>query len=182
MKKALIAIISVIYVVAIILVSFLGSKAEINNQTIYVTELELHNETMYNPSYPSDINKAVVIIKNRPSEYEIGDDGKDADDMTWNIIEEGKIVKRISNIIRFKNLTYISENMNSEYQLDVRVKPDDATKKELTYYTNRSNFMTIDANGLIKFTTIPTSLVSGQLNISSTDMSGIELDITVILN
>ena len=178
MKKALIAIISVIYVVAIILVSFLGSRPEIYNKTVYVTALELKNETMYKPNTTS----IVVSVKPRPAEYEIGDDGKDADDVTWNEMEDGRVVRKIHYRIRFLDLTYISQNMQSEYQLDVRVKPDNATKKDLTYYTNRGNYITISETGLMKFTSIPAGVTPGFLNISSTDLSGVELNIAITLN
>ncbi len=178
MKKALIAIISVIYVIAIILVSFLGTRPEIYNKTVYVTALDLRNETMYKPNTSS----VVVSVKKRPPEEEIWDDGKDADDVVWNEIEGGVIVRKIDYRIRFADLTYISVNMNSEYQLDVQIKPDDATKKDLTYYTNRSNYVSIDETGLMKFTAIPAGIVTGYLNISSTDMSGVEMHVAFILN
>ena len=179
MKKALIAIISAIYVIAIVLVSFLGSKTEVHNKTIYVTALELKNTTMMNPDNPS---KYVVRIIERPDEEAIGDDGKDSSDRTWNVFDEqGNLIRKYDYNMRFYDLTYIKNNMQNEYKLDVRVKPDDATKKDLTYFTNRSNFISIDGEGMITFGNIP-SLQTGYLNISSTDLSGVQLNIYLTLN
>ena len=75
MKKALIAIISVIYVVAIIIVSFLGIRAEVVNETIYVQEIVLLNQTLYYPNMPKIEDNAIVSVYKRPSEDAIGDDG-----------------------------------------------------------------------------------------------------------
>ena len=178
MKKALIAIISVIYVAAIILVSFLGTRSTIINKTIYVTALELHNTSIYHP----DTHQLVVLVKPRPDEDEIGKDGKDASNVVWNEIEDGKIVNRISHYIMFSDLKYVESYMENEYSFDVRVKPDNATKKDLQFYCSLDTFVSVTDKGLLTFIGKPTGTIVGDLVISSTDMSGVELHLKVVLN
>ena len=56
MKKALIAIISAIYVFAIIIVSFLGVRSEVYNRTVYAEEIQLLNEDIINPATEKPFN------------------------------------------------------------------------------------------------------------------------------
>ena len=67
MKKALIAIISAIYVVAIIIVSFLGAKSEISNRVVYAEEIVLLNEDVFRENLPKIENNIIIdVYKRKP--------------------------------------------------------------------------------------------------------------------
>ena len=68
MKKALIVIISAIYVIAIVIVSFLGVRAEISNRIIYAEEIVLLNEHTYYPNKPLEEENIAVAVYKRPDE------------------------------------------------------------------------------------------------------------------
>lgn len=177
MKKALIAIISVIYIVAIVIVAFLGGRAEGVKGKVFVESIELHTTTCYkdNTTVP------YLVVIPRPREIEIGDDGKDMNNVTWNVIEDGEIKKKIGYYLDFKDITYIQNEMHNEFQLDVRVKPDDATKKDLTYYFGDDTYLTVTNTGLITFVNDPVTTFVGDMTISSTDLSGVKLNVRLVL-
>ena len=82
MKKALIAIISAIYVFAIIIVSFLGVRAEISNRTVYAEQILLLNQNIINP----DTNQIAIEVYKRPDESLIDESGIDTVgyEIIWN--------------------------------------------------------------------------------------------------
>ena len=179
MKKALIAIISVIYVVAIIIVSFLGIRAEVVNETIYVQEIVLLNQTLYYPNMPKIEDNAIVSVYKRPSEDAIGDDGVGEVDgrlINWDFNGVSR-----DYAIFIDDYFYLYENMGKKYTIETSVKPEDATKKDLTYYMSGSDAvkekLSLTNYGEITFSLQHKGWVDVDILISSTDMSGVEIDI-----
>ena len=72
MKKSVIVLIAVIYIVAIATVSFIGLKVETFNETVYVNKIEITNENL---KYAEDGSKYIVIKyvndEDNPTAYQI---------------------------------------------------------------------------------------------------------------
>lgn len=183
MKKALIAIISAIYIIAIIIVSFLGARAEISNRIIYAEEIVLLNESMYYQGLPQTEENMIIGVYKRPEENMIDSEtGKGyADEINWN---EGETKRDYAIFIYDYNEVY--DKMGKKYALKTSVKPDNTTKKDLDYFVSGGEkviqTMSIDTHGEITFDTQYTRWVGVDIVISTTDLSGKEITVQLKVN
>ena len=183
MKKALIVIISAIYVIAIIIVAFLGSRAEISNETIYTEEIVLRNETFYYPgtteAQKTQANMVYGVYK-RPEESLIDPEtGRDSvENLQWNYNwneSKQKFEGKRDYAILIYDTWYVYTLMNKELALETTVLPENATKKDLSYVVtggNAEGTLAIDNNsGKIIFSVEYESPKQTDIIISTTDGS-----------
>lgn len=166
MKKAVIAIVSVIYVVSIIIVAFLGVQAEvldnlvdINVEKIVLDELSDEDKlvggeyTYYNDAIQSTASR-VYSSYSRPNEEEIDPETGKKDTLSWNIYEEEKVADRFNYIIKVWNLNTIFDDPSwkdgvGKFKINAHVLPENATKQKITYSVIGSADVSIDENGVI---------------------------------
>ena len=189
MKKALIAIIATIYVIAIVIVSFLGTRAEIINKIVEVEEILLDNKSVAYPGItnPTSINDRIISVYTRPDESEINEEGKGygKDDtehsrlINWNY----KDIRR-DYAIFIEDYFYLYANMGGKYTIETSVLPIEATNKTLSYYLQTteatSAMLEMTSYGEITFKQDPITLddwVDADIIISSTDFSDVSIDV-----
>ena len=181
MKKALIVIISAIYIVAIIIVSFLGARAEISNRITYAEEITLLNKNTYYPNKPEEEENIAIAVYQRPDE-ELIDQSTGfglIDEFQWNY-NNGR--RKRDYIIYVYDTNFLYESMGKIYTLYTSVKPDNTTKKDLEYIIDGGDKVTktlsIDSEqGKIYFSEEYTSAVDVDILVKTTDQSYIEIDI-----
>lgn len=197
MKKITALFVGVLYFVAIIIVAFLGVQAEISNQTVEVTAIVLKEaenaakgEQMFYPS-GTDKKTCVYQLDKRPSEEDIGEDGK-YNKLIWNE-SDGKKLDYIYTIWNFNTVADSASWRDGpmHFNLGAKVEPDNATKRELLYSiydsTGGQEKASIDATGVIEFKQKYTAPVTYlYVSIRPTDNSSIsslvELRITAYKN
>lgn len=180
MKKALIAIIAAIYVFAIIIVSFLGIRAEVYNRTIDVEEIVLLND-----SITKDNGEYAIRVYKRPDESLIGEDGKAKGmPVTWNYGSEFDLKRDYAIFVYDTN--YLYKEMGKTYELYTSVKPEDATKKDLDYVLSGGDkvleTLSINNVGAISFSVNYTSVVDVDIFIKATDSSNVQIDVFMRIN
>lgn len=180
MKKALIAIISAIYVVAIIIVSFLGVRSEISNRTVYAEEIVLLNENIKNPT----TQEFAIEVYKRPSDSEIDAEGKGIDDrIVWNYGDNQE--EKRDYAIKVRDTNFLFDVMGKKYKLEAKVLPEETSKKDLQFVVSASEkvkeTLSIDNLGEISFIQEYNSPVSLDVFISTTDMSNIKIDVYMII-
>ena len=185
MKKALIAIISAIYVIAIIIVSFLGIRSEVNNRIVYAEQIELLNKNIYYENVPQIEDNLIIEVYKRPEESHINEEGKGVDDdITWNYGED-KSQKRDYAIFVY-DTNFLYDTMGKKYKIEAVVKPDNTTKKDLKYNISGGdkvvNTLLINNVGEITFSEEYTGWVDVDIFVSTTDLSNIEIDILFKIN
>lgn len=184
MKKALIAIISAIYVVAIVIVSFLGIAASVDYETIYVQQIVLDNQDDYIPGVEKTEASRITRVYKRPAESEIGTDGVGINDkVNWNFED-----KKRDYAIFIDNYFYLYENLNGQYTIKTSVLPEDATEKDLSFYISGSSIVTQYITGTnygpegysLKITSQHKGWIDVDILVTSTDLStapGASIDI-----
>lgn len=153
MKKSVMIIIGIIYVASIVVINFFGMKVFVYNKTIDVEQIVCLNKT--------DEEKGIVV-----STFE-----------SYNG-ETGTLIT-----IKFDKPANKNNRTGTMLQLDLRVLPDNATKKELSFTSTASEeeveFFTIDygkQTGLILFYK-PTSIF--EVFVKSTDNSNVTLRLKI---
>ena len=181
MKKALIVIISAIYIVAIIIVSFLGARAEISNRIIYAEEIALLNTHTYYPNKPEIEENIAIAVYQRPDEELIDQETGYGyiDEFQWNYNNNQR--KR-DYLIYVYDTNFLYDTMGKIYTLYTSVRPDNTTKKDLEYIIDGGDKVTktlsIDGDkGKIHFSEEYTSAVDVDILVKTTDQSYIEIDI-----
>ena len=181
MKKALIVIISAIYIVAIIIVSFLGARAEISNRITYAKEIVLLNENTYYPDKPKEEENIAIAVYQRPDEELIDQETGYGyiDEFQWNYNNNQR--KR-DYLIYVYDTNFLYDTMGKIYTLYTSVRPDNTTKKDLEYIIDGGDKVTktlsIDGDkGKIHFSEEYTSAVDVDILVKTTDQSYIEIDI-----
>ena len=146
MKKALIAVISVIYLVAIIVVAFLGTKNDVSNRTVYADEVVLLNEDIFYEGLPKDPNNLIIDVYKRPEESAIDQDGIGVATsssgvkqrrINWNFDYDettGDFNIKRDYAIFISDSNYFFDKMGKVLTLQAQVKPDNTTKKDLKYH------------------------------------------------
>ena len=188
MKKALIAIISAIYVIAIIIVSFLGIRSDVSNRTIYAEEVILLNKNIYYPGAPETDENIIIQVYERPEESHIKEDGKDdIEDMgiTWNYGEEKK--QKRDYAIFVYDYNFLLNEMGGNYKLEAKVKPDDTTKKDLEFYISGGDgsISTLSYNkttGEVFFKEKYTNWINVDAFIQTTDGSAVDIDVLMAIH
>lgn len=184
MKKALIVIISAIYVVAIIIVSFLGVRADVDHRVTYAEEIVLLNESLYYQGLPKVEDNLIIGVYKRPDESLINEKGVGIyDEITWNY-NEGQSKRDYAIFIYDTNFVY--NEMGKQYTLQTSVKPDDTTRKDLDYFLSGGDktvqTLTINDVGQISFSVEYTGWVGVDIIISTTDLSNVEIDVLLKIN
>ena len=182
MKKALIAIISVIFVVAIVIVSFLGIRAEVHDITIYVQEIVLNNKDEYKPRLPETETNRISRVLKRPAEEEIDPETGVGitDEVNWNFAG-----RKRDYAVYIDNYYYLFSKKGGKYTIDTTVNPVDATHKELQFYLSYyqeynadiKNNISLTSSGELTIQTTHDGWIGFDVIISSTDLSGVEIDI-----
>ena len=194
MKKAIIAIVSVIYVIAIILVAFLGVQAEIRESAkkveatgISLSDLKDNPTGHYIYYYDGSENKnaRVYEILSRPDEELIAEDGT-YDKNTWSAggVDYGFIIK-------IYNLNYIIDTPDwkvgqtqGTYGINATVLPEDATMQSLLYSkvgAEESGITIDDKTGVLTFAKIDANALF-TVGVSATDNSGLTVNIRFIVS
>ena len=181
MKKALIVIISAIYIVAIIIVSFLGARAEISNRITYAKEIVLLNENTYYLDKPKEEENIDIAVYQRPDEEFFDQETGYGyiDEFQWNYNNNQR--KR-DYLIYVYDTNFLYDTMGKIYTLYTSVRPDNTTKKDLEYIIDGGDKVTktlsIDGDkGKIHFSEEYTSAVDVDILVKTTDQSYIEIDI-----
>ena len=181
MKKALIVIISTIYIVAIIIVSFLGARAEISNRITYAEEIVLLNDHTYYPNKPEIEENIAIAVYQRPDEELIDQETGYGyiDEFQWNY-NNGQ--RKRDYLIYVYDTNFLYDTMGKIYTLYTSVRPDNTTKKDLEYKIDGGDKVTktlsIDGEkGKIHFSEEYTSAVDVDILIRTTDQSYIQIDI-----
>ena len=194
MKKVTFIFIGVIYVLAIILVAFLGVQSHIQNQTVEVTDIVLTQAKDMGKgeilTYPegSQLKASVYALYTRPEEDQIDENGK-YNGVIWNVGSEGD---RYDYVVQIRDFNVVADSASwrdgpMHFDLGAMVLPENATKKDLAYSIQDSNGntpsnATISPNlGLIHFTEKFAKKTHFRVFIRSTDNSGIQRLIDVIV-
>ena len=177
MKKALIAIIATIYVIALVIVSFLGTRAEVNHDVVEVQEILLINEDLYRPNAEKIPENRIVHVYKRPDASQIGPNGVGiTDKVNWDY--EG--ISR-DYAIYIDDYFYLYEMMNAKYTINTSVIPDNATNPKLSYYLQGTKVITDNLEmtdyGEITFKLKHSGWVDVDILIKSTDYSEVQIDV-----
>lgn len=185
MKKAMIAIVATIYVVSIIIVAFLGVRAEmlpalidVNVEKIVLDELSSEElmvcgeYTYYNDATQS-LSSRVYSSYSRPNEEDIGPDGK-KDSNLWNYTEEGEEPDKYNYIIKIWNLNTMFEDGwrdgTGKFKINAHVLPENATKQKITFSLIGADDIFISEDGIISLSKFDTIRIF-EVVMSSTDSS-----------
>ena len=198
MKKALIAIISAIYVVAIIIVSFLGAKSEISNRVVYAQEIVLLNEDVFRENLPKIENNIIIDVYKRPEESEINPEtgvgpststsGVKTPNINWNYNwdeEKGAFQSQRDYAIFITDFNFLYDQMGKMLQVKTSIKPDNTTKKDLSYKLSGADkvleSVTINNNGAITFKKnwSSSAFTDFDVFVETQDLSGVEIDVLI---
>lgn len=198
MKKALIAIISAVYVIAIIIVSFLGAKSEISNRVIYAQEIALLNEDVFYENLPKIENNIIIDVYKRPDESQINQEtgvglaistsGVKSRNINWNYNwdeEKGAFQSQRDYAIFISDFNFLYDQMGRMLHVKASVKPDNTTKKDLSYKLSGADKVienvSINANGEITFKKnwSSSAYTDFDVYIETQDLSGIEIDVLI---
>ena len=187
----MIAIVSAIYVFAIILVAFLGVQSEIHNATINVETIVLKDVaelaegeeyTYYRSTTQQDNTTRVYSITVRPLDENIDENNYDVNGNLWEINEV-----KFNYIIKIWNFKYIYENSHwkdgqQNFFLNAYALPEDS-KQDLRYILSNisEEYVTVSQEGVVRFEQKLTSVATFNLTISSTDTSGVKSYINFIV-
>ncbi len=126
MKKLVIVLIGIIYVIAIAVVSFFGLKIETFNQTVYVTNIECTNENL---KVASDGTKYIVtnFVKNEENPTTV--------QLQWHVYPDDA-TRKIVKFIYDENTTVATVNefgtviFNKKGTITVYIKSTDGSNKQ----------------------------------------------------
>ena len=195
MKKAMIAIVSVIYLIAIIIVAFLGVRAEfIRSQervdATGITLVDMKENTpgeVVNYYFDGPQNEEQILYTAYSRPEVLDDEGYDEYGNLWKVptSEENVYYDFILRIKKWKWLyNYEWRDGKTNFKVQGKVVPDNASQQDLVYSTTEGNNGTIytldNDTGLIHF---EQELINTRLTIpitvSTTDNSGIRIRVKV---
>ena len=194
MKKVLIAIISTIYLVALVIVAFLGSQAEIVNRPTKVEAIVLKNKHLPYPGVvtPQSVDDYIVTVFERPEESEINENGKGYGKNDTNhehLLSWNSGNKRRNYIVVIEDYRYLYDEMRGKYDINVEVLPANATDKSLLFHPIASDDQKANVKWDIGESSIQLSfeyqyqtlddLMWIDIIIGSQDYSGVEIDIGI---
>ena len=125
MKKSVIVLIGVIYIMAIAVVSFMGLKPDISYETVYVEKVECTNEDV---KYDSEGKKYVVIPFSEDPEIPI------TYQIDWHVYPDNASTKFVKFVYN-KDKTYVTVNefgtviFNRKGAITVYITSTDGTSK-----------------------------------------------------
>ena len=194
MKKAMIAIVSVIYIIAIIIVAFLGVRAEFirNQERVDATGITLVDMKENVPGEvvnyyfdgSHDEDKILYVAYAKPEHLD--DEGYDDDHYNLWRIPDGS-GDDYDYIIRIKKWTWLYNyewrDGKTNFNIHAKVVPDNASEQALVYSTTEGNEGTIyeldNDNGTIHFLSQLENRLTIPLTVSTTDNSGIRIRVKV---
>lgn len=151
MKKALIAIIATIYVIALVIVSFLGIRADVPTKFVYIEEIVLNNTNDYRLNAEKIPDNIIVHVYKRPDASQIDDKGVGITDrVNWDF----NGIHR-DYAIYIDDFFYYYEMLSNIYTIKTSVIPEDASKKELKFSLTATDrvkeYITMTEYGEIRF-------------------------------
>lgn len=151
MKKALIAIIATIYVIALVIVSFLGIKADVPSEFTYIEQIVLNNTNDYRLNADKKPENIIVHVYKRPDASQINEKGVGiTDSVNWDFNGLHR-----DYAIYFDDYFYYYEMLSNKYTIKTSVIPEDATKKELQFSLEANErvktYLTMTSYGEITF-------------------------------
>jgi len=181
MKKALIAIISAIYVVAIIVVAFLGVRAQVITTTTLVESIEI--DDLYNKESGSTYtfeagNSKIYTAYKRPDDSLIDpNEHKDSvNKIIWDDYQDNKLIRKIDYAVRIYNFNYIYDSNEwrdgaTKFAINAKAYPRNATNLGLIYtiFGVDESYISIDKDGIMTFNSNTQGTKSFTLAITSTD-------------
>ena len=164
MKKVAIAIISSLYVIAIVLIAFLGisgevtpSKEIVNVEQLVLEEVKGLENGRYEYFYDGSESEESKVygVYSRPKENEINQStGVDQYGDLWNI--NGV---RMQYIVKIYNLNYVMDTPNwkvgqsqGTYQIHSQVIPENSSIQGVIYGSSETSVASVSESGLITFT------------------------------
>ena len=186
MKKITFIFVGIIYVVAIIMVAFLGVRAEVVNQTVEVTSIVLKEAAELkageNLVYPAGVEpkNSTYMLYCRPEEENI-DISTGKSSSTGSVVWNSDTV-RYNYAFQVRGLKTIYESATwrdgkGHFDLGAYVLPEDATKQELIYTVTDSSGaypkeLTVDNQGMLTFhAQITAKIAYYTVKIAATDNS-----------
>ena len=151
MKKAIVVIISALYVVSIVIIAFFGSEVRTETNTTYVEDITLTLETY------SFGGKTIYEVNKNSS---------------WTI--ETRKIPKYTIVIRDYN--YFYESMGNAIELDATVSPENATYPQLDYKIfYGDSIASIIGEKTFSFNEQLTASKSSTVKIETTDNSGVSI-------
>ena len=194
MKKAMIAIVSAIYFVAIIIVAFLGVRAEFyrNQERVDATGITLEEMKENVPGEvvnyyfdgSHDEDKILYVAYAKPETLD--SEGYDQDHYNLWRIPDGSN-ENYDYIIRIKKWTWLYNyewrDGKTNFKVNAKVVPDNASEQALVYSTTEGNNGTIyeldNDTGKLHFLEQLENRLTIPITVSTTDNSGIRIRVKV---
>lgn len=194
MKKAMIAIVSVIYVIAIVIVAFLGVRAEfIRNQervdATGITLIEMVDNTpgeVVSYYFDGSHNEEQILYTAYSRPETLDEEGYDeAHYNLWRIPDGSN--ENYDFIIRIRKWVWLYNyewrDGKTNFKVNAKVVPDNASEQALVYSTTEGNEGTLydldNDTGLIHFNEQLTNRLTIPVTVSTTDNSGIRIKVKV---
>ena len=157
MKKAIVVIISALYVVSIVIIAFFGSEVRTETKTTYVEDITLTLETY------SFGGKTIYEVNKNSS---------------WSI-ENTSSATKYTIIIRDYN--YFYESVGNASKFDATVSPENATYPQLDYkIVKGENVASIIGEKTFSFNEQLTTNVASTVKITTTDNSGVSILVGIV--
>ena len=194
MKKIIGLFISILFVSAIILVTFLGVRAEVNPsknivevQTIVLDEIKGSESKEFNYHYDGSDNKSTLVytVLARPFDNQINALGEDSKGNVWNMsgIKFQYIVKIMNFQYIYDTDNWISNQKKGTYQIRPSVIPENSTIQEVTYSsTIINNSIELSDKGLLTFKEKTDEVEAFTVTIKATDNSNTSVNIRFLVN
>lgn len=173
MKKSVVVLVIAIALLSVILVAFTGATNTIvDNQTVYVSQIILLNQTLKNPADPSkDIYR--VLEKQSYLEEHPGE-------------EDTFLLSRDENlwadyVIQIRDYNYLYDHLGNSLKLEAKVLPDEATNKTLNFNGREKDevYATVSNEGEVKYQTKLEEVAVIAVQIAATDGSGIACNVKI---
>ena len=182
MKKALIAIIATIYVIALVIVSFLGIKPEVPSEFVYIEEIVLNNDHSYRLNAKEEPDNIVVHVYKRPDASQINEQGVGiTDKVNWDF----NGVHR-DYAIYFDDYFYYYEMISNVYTIKTSVNPENASDKRLKFTLSATDkvkeYLTMTDYGEIRFLEASKTTkgwFDADIKVKAQDTSEVEIDILI---
>ena len=194
MKKIIALFISLLFVSAIILVTFLGMRAEVSPskeiievQAIVLDEIKGSESKIFNYHYDGSEDESTLVytVLERPFDNQINAYGEDKDGNVWNLsgTKFQYIIKMINFNYIYETDNWMSNQKKATYQLRPSVIPENSTIQEVTYSSSIvTNNVELSENGLLTFKEKLEDDEIFTVNIKATDNSNTSANVRFIVN
>ena len=172
MKKSVVVLVVAIALLSVILVAFTGATNTIvDNQTVYVSQIILLNQTLKNPADPS---KDIYRVLEKPANVEQSEEKE-----TFLISQEENIWA--DYVIQIRNYNYFYDYLGNSLKLEAKVLPDEATNKTLVFNgrTKDEVYAVVSNEGEVKYQVKLEQAVVIAIQIAATDGSGVTCNVKI---